>query len=128
MSILLDTHSWVWALDDVPRFSTAAQQAIEGAEAIFVSPITLYEICLKVRLRKWPEMVSHVNNLEGLLAEQSIVLSPITAGVAARAGLLDWAHRDPFNRIIAATALVNGWGLVSADAEFDSFTGLRRIW
>jgi PIN domain nuclease of toxin-antitoxin system len=44
------------------------------------------------------------------------------------AGSLDWPHRDPFDRLLAATALINGWPLISADPAFDRLTGLRRVW
>ena len=52
----------------------------------------------------------------------------VTPEIAHLAGVLDWTHRDPFDRLIAATALVNGWVLISADTAFDSLPGLRRLW
>jgi PIN domain nuclease of toxin-antitoxin system len=128
VAILLDTHAWVWAIDDAPRLSMRAIQEIELAESVHVSAISLYEICQKVRLGKWPEMVAHVNSLQDLLAEQSILLAPVEAGIAIHAGLTDWLHRDPFDRIIAGTALLAGMALVSADTAFDAVPGLRRIW
>jgi PIN domain nuclease of toxin-antitoxin system len=115
-------------MDDVPRLSDRAVLEIEKADAICVSPITLYEICQKVRLGKWPEMAAHVNRLHDLLEEQSIGLAPLSAEVSIRAGLIEWDHRDPFDRIIAATALVGGMAMISSDTAFDEVLGLRRIW
>ncbi len=128
MPILLDTHAWVWSIDDEPRLTNKAVQAIESADSIFVSPITLFEICQKVRIGKWPEMDRHVGQLQDFLAMQSIALAPTTADIAIQAGLLNWSHRDPFDRLIAATALVMGMDLISADTAFDSLPGLRRVW
>ncbi len=128
MPILLDTHTWVWSIDDEPRLTNKAVQAIESADAIFVSPITLFEICQKVRLGKWPEMNQHVGQLQHLLATQNIALAQVTANISIQAGLLDWPHRDPFDRLIAATALVMGMDLISADPAFDGLPGLRRVW
>jgi PIN domain nuclease of toxin-antitoxin system len=128
LAILLDTHAWVWAVDDAPRLSARAVQEIEMADAVHLSAISLYEICQKVRLGKWPEMAGHVDNLQGLLTQQSIVLSAIDTDIAVCAGLLDWQHRDPFDRIIAATAQVSGMTLISADTAFDKVPGLRRVW
>jgi PIN domain nuclease of toxin-antitoxin system len=126
--ILLDTHAWVWSIDDEPRLTIKAIQAIESADSIFVSPISLFEICQKVRIGKWPEMDKHVGQLQELLATQSIAIAPVTADISVRAGLLDWPHRDPFDRLIAATALVMGVDVISADTAFDSLPGLRRVW
>ena len=128
MVVLLDTHAWVWAIDDAPRLTARASDAIEAADIVMVSPISLYEVCQKVRLKKWPEMAVHVHVLPDLLAQQGILLAPLTADVMIRAGLLDWDHRDPFDRLIVATALVMGWPIVSADTAFDQVAGLSRIW
>ena len=128
MPILLDTHVWVWSIDDAPRLTNRAMQAIEAADSIFVSPITLFEICQKVRIGKWPEMERYAGQLQELLSIQSIALTPVSADIATSAGLLDWPRRDPFDRILAATALVMGMDLISADTAFDSLPGLRRVW
>lgn len=73
-------------------------------------------------------MDRHVGQLQDFLAMQSIALAPTTADIAIQAGLLNWSHRDPFDRLIAATALVMGMDLISADTAFDSLPGLRRVW
>ena len=108
MGVLLDTHAWVWAIDDAPRLSVRAIQAIEAADRVCVAAITFYEICQKVRLGKWLEMAGHVHRLQDIAAEQSVAVLPIHPEIAAMAGLLDWPHRDPFDRILAATALFVG--------------------
>lgn len=128
MAVLLDTHTWAWAIDDAPRLSERAINAIEAADRVHVAAITLYEIYQKVRLRNWPEMVAHVTALQALAAEQDILITPLSAEIATRAGLLDWPHRDPFDRILAATALVTRMDFISADPAFDAVPGLRRIW
>jgi len=55
-------------------------------------------------------------------------LAPLTTEIARRASLLDWSHRDPFDRMIAATALELQAPLVSMDRVFDGVTGLERLW
>jgi PIN domain nuclease of toxin-antitoxin system len=126
--VLLDTHVWVWSIDDEQRLTRAAVQAIEGADGVFVSSITLFEICQKVRIGKWPEMALHVHRLQDLLAAQSIILAPFSADIAIEAGLLEWPHRDPFDRMLAATAVMMGMDLISADTTFDTYPEVRRIW
>jgi PIN domain nuclease of toxin-antitoxin system len=126
-AILLDTHAWAWSLTGDARLSQRAIAAIAGAEAVFVSPITFFEIGQKVRHGKWPEMQPFVNELPSLLEEQGgrvAVLEPETCLAAA---LLDWTHRDPFDRLLAATALSSGLPLVSTDAQFDDTIDGKRI-
>ncbi len=127
--MLLDTHVWAWSLVEPARISATARAAIEGAEAVYVSPISFFEIGQKVRLGKWPEMGPHVARLPEVLQGQGAYLAPMTGEICLRASLLDWAHRDPFDRLLAATVQVTGDGLVSADSAFDTVPGgLRRIW
>ena len=128
MAVLLDTHSWVWSLVTSPRLTHTAATAMANAGMITVSPISIYEIAQKVRLGKWPELDAHVAGLETAAVRQGFSMTPFTPQIALRAGLLDWPHRDPFDRMLAATALVAGMALISADPVFDAVPGLRRIW
>ena len=128
-AVLLDTHAWIWSLMDSARLGGGAKTAILDADAVHVSPISVYEVVRKARLGKWPEIVPHV---DALLNEGQTVSAPFTRAVAARAGALDWAHRDPLDRLIAATAIEMGWALISRDGEFDALDGARgwrgRVW
>ena len=111
-----------------PVLSPKARAAINDAPALFLSPASFYEISQKVRLGKWTLMERFASDLPHYAAEGDLTVAPLTAEVAILAGSLEWPHRDPFDRLLAATALINGWGLLSADPVFDSLTGLRRIW
>ena len=126
--ILLDTHIWAWSMSNSGRLSQPAKIALMEADLRAVSPVSVFEIAQKVRLGKWAEMDALVSTLVDAVAEQSAVWADVTPDIAHLAGMLDWPHRDPFDRLIAATALVHGWVLVSADSAFDTLIGLRRIW
>lgn len=130
--ILLDTHAWAWSIWQDPRLSLQAVEAIRTADSIAISAISVYEIGQKMRIGKWPEMVETFSRLEEIAIEQGATFIPVTLGVSERAATLDWAHRDPFDRIIGATALVTSRSLVSADSEFDGLFSLTdwpgRIW
>jgi PIN domain nuclease of toxin-antitoxin system len=77
-------------------------------------------------------MEPFAENLSTLLEAQGGNVASLTDEICLRAGLLEWHHRDPFDRIIAATSLVEGLRLVSADPVFDSLTPTlgwgSRIW
>lgn len=114
------------------RLSPAARAALQDAREIFVSPASFYEIGNKVRLGKWPEARPFLGRLTGILDEQGGRQAEFTPAVALAAGTLGWTHRDPFDRIIAATAIAHGLVLVSADTAFDALAGdpgwTARIW
>ncbi len=130
MDVLLDTHTWVWTLDQSHLLSQPARQALSQASAVRVSPITFFEIGQKVRIGKWPEMEPHISALPTYLADQGAVSAPLTHEIALLAATLDWDHRDPFDRILAATAITTQAALISSDTMFDSLTNpnFRRIW
>ena len=108
--------------------SDAARNAIESAEAVYVSPISFFEIGQKVRIGKWPEMEAMVDELPAILVEQGGITAPFTPQICLRASLWDWAHRDPFDRLIAATAEVSELTLISRDGMFSGPKELRVVW
>ena len=94
-AVLLDTHAWAWTLSGDARLSTRATEAIEAAETVSVSAISLYEIGQKVRLGKWPEMVAHHLKLIDIADEQGVRLLPVSALASLAAADFGWPHRDP---------------------------------
>ena len=92
----------------------------------YVSPVSLYEINQKVRLGKWPEIAPHVPDLIPLAKAQGLDMATLDAEICSIAGSLDWVHRDPFDRMLAATALHYRIPIISADSIFDGI--VTRIW
>lgn len=125
-ALLLDTHAWVWALLDSPSLSGAAREALRAAAAVYVSPISVFEIGQKARLGKWPEMAPHLDRLPGLITARGARQARFDAEVALAAATLEWTHRDPFDRLLAATALVDGLTLVTKDPAFSTLPPERR--
>lgn len=130
--ILLDTHAWAWSLTADARISAAATDAMEQAETVSISAISLFEIGQKVRLGKWPEMKPFLSRLIRLADEQGGRLAEASAEASLLAATLEWAHRDPFDRFIAATAITRGLTLISADTAFDALAAdplwPGRVW
>ena len=125
-AILLDTHVWAWTLIQSSRLSKEARIANAAAPVRHVSPVSFYEVAQKVRLGKWPEMMPFVGQLTRLIREQGIKATHLDAEVCLRAETMDWVHRDPFDRLLAATALRLDVPILSADPVFDGIA--RRIW
>ena len=125
-AVLLDTHSWVWSLTNDDRLSTKARASISRAENVLVSPISFFEIGQKVRLGKWPEMAPFVDRLADLLEQQGGGVADLDPPICLDAGTMSWAHRDPFDRLLAATAARRNLPIVSADSVFDGL--VTRLW
>jgi len=126
-AVLLDTNAFAMALTDDPRLPGPARTVLGGAARVAVSVMSLYEIGQKVRLGKWPEMAAHLSGLEDRARRDGYDLISLTAAAALQASVMDWPHRDPFDRMIAAVAGQERLPLVSSDAAFDVLT-LERIW
>ncbi len=111
------------------RLTNTVKAAVLDADVVYVSPISVYEVTRKVRLGKWPDMAPHV---DALVTETETLAAPFTRSIAARAGMLDWPHRDPFDRLIAASSVELRCALISKNAEFDALEGTPgwpgRIW
>lgn len=124
--LLLDTHVWAWSLSGEERLSKKAILSIKGADRVLVSPISFFEIGQKVRLGKWPEMEPWVDQLAELVEEQGASIADLDPWVCLTAGTMSWVHRDPFDRLLAATAARYHLPIVSADTIFDGM--VARIW
>ena len=99
---------------------------------MLVATCSIHEITQKHRLGKWPEVSGIVERLPHLLRAQGGAVAPYTATMAMLSGGMDWAHRDPFDRMIAATAVEMTCPVISMDSAFDEIAGrfgwCGRVW
>ena len=126
-SYLVDTNAFSMVLTDDPRLPKRAYTRMREADRLAVSAISFYEIGQKVRAGKWPEMVAYVERLAQHAGSDGFDLIPLTATVCLNASMLDWDHRDPFDRMIAAVALEESLPVISSDQAFDRI-GIERHW
>ena len=129
--ILLDTHVVVWLASDERRLSRTAKSAIDAARqadrGLAISDFTLYELSLLFRKKQ----IALVISLEFFLSEveKRFVVLPITGQVCVSALSLPVGYpKDPADRIIGATALVEGIPLLTADREIRNSRALPTIW
>jgi PIN domain nuclease of toxin-antitoxin system len=126
--LLLDTHALLWFLANDARLSGAAKTAIEDlVNERWLSPISLLEIAIKVRIGKLSLPATFAVMFPADLATTDIHLVPLEVDHIELLTSLTLHHKDPFDRLIAATALVEGFTLLSADSAFDAY-GVSRLW
>ena len=128
MRLLLDTHALLWWLEGHDALSKAAQAAIaETGNEVFVSAASVWEIATKVRLGKLPMDSTTLADFEAVLASQEFRSLSVTLRHGLTAGTLPGPHRDPFDRMLIAQAMIEDLVLVSNEAPFDAY-GVRRLW
>ncbi len=128
MKLLLDTHTLLCFIADDPKLSAAAKTAlVDPANERLLSPASLVEIALKVRLGKLPLSAPFGVLFPAQLAANRIQLLPLDTQHIEPLTTLPLHHKDPFDRLIAATVQVERLRLVSIDKAFDAY-GLTRLW
>ena len=128
MKYLLDTHTLIWFLQGDKKLSDKARRLIDSPRnSKFLSIVSLWEIAVKVSLGK---LVLN-KSFERLFPEQlhfnRIEILDITVDSLTKLMTLPFHHRDPFDRLIIAQALVEGIPIIGADAAFDAY-GISREW
>jgi PIN domain nuclease of toxin-antitoxin system len=129
MRLLLDTHTLLWALAVPERLSgTAAALIRDTRNVVLVSAASAWEISTKQRLGKLPSagpiVAAYAAHLARLRAEEL----PIRGAHALLAGGFTVDYRDPFDRMLAAQAILEGLPLLTNDPAFSAFANLETIW
>lgn len=127
MSLLLDTHAFLWWVSGNHRLPGAVVAAIEAEPDVVVSAVTGYEITLKHGLGRLPGADLLARDVAGVVALSGFRALALDLHHAEAAGRLPLVHRDPFDRMLAAQALVEGLVLVSADFALEAL-GVERRW
>jgi PIN domain nuclease of toxin-antitoxin system len=126
--LLLDTHSFLWFVLADAQLSAAARAAIsDPANEVFISPATYWEIAIKVRTGKYALAGSYLNFVQHNIDANDFDILPIEVKHTAVVAVLPFHHRDPFDRLLIAQALVEDLTLVSNESLFDSY-GVKRLW
>ena len=127
MKLLLDTHAFIWATEDDQQLSGRAAKAIAlSSNEVFVSAVCAWEIAIKVSLKKLQLSVPLEERMRGMAAAGYQHL-PVDWSHAAATAELPFHHKDPFDRMLAAQARVEGMTLVSRDPVFKKF-GIKTLW
>ena len=128
MKYLLDTHTLLWFLAGDETLSRKARQLIDdpGNEK-FLSIVSLWEIAIKTGLGKLNLDKPFDQMFPERLDFNGIQILDITVDSLIKLTTLPFHHRDPFDRLIIAQGLVEGFPIISVDTVFDAY-GISREW
>jgi PIN domain nuclease of toxin-antitoxin system len=123
--IVLDSHVWFWWINlEHDRLSPLMLTEIENAERVGVSAVSCFELALAHHRGRLELPCSPSDWFTRALADSDVELLPLTPEVAVRAASLSDVHRDPFDRIIIATAVEQNGRLATVDGQFSAYTEL----
>jgi PIN domain nuclease of toxin-antitoxin system len=126
--LLLDTHAFLWWLAGEQALTRRARTAIQSDDNdVFISAVTAWEIATKFRIGKLPEAAAVAEDVTDVVAAEGFNELALSMAHAERAGALHGPHRDPFDRMLIAQSLIDGFTLISNERIFDHY-GVRRLW
>jgi PIN domain nuclease of toxin-antitoxin system len=114
---LLDTHVLLWALDDNEKFQPAHREIFDSSEPIFVSAVSILEIAIKKSIGK----AIFDRDILSVIRQKRVPVIPISETHAHLVGELPFHHRDPFDRLLIAQALVERMTIMTVDREFAAY-------
>jgi PIN domain nuclease of toxin-antitoxin system len=123
VNLLLDTHVFIWSVDDDSKLSAAAWSMIEEADAVYVSSASIWEATIKYQLGK---LKVAPDRLIDAVAPSGFLELSISLRHAAAVAHLPPIHRDPFDRLLLAQAISEPLHFLTADDKLTQYSELVR--
>jgi len=128
--ICLDTHALLWWALDPKRLSKRAKEicARMEREGGYASTISVWELALKVERKQLELPLSIEQFVERVQETRAVELVPVVSEIWIRSARLPWAHRDPADRVIYATAMMKGVPVLTRDELLRAQDPERCVW
>lgn len=128
MRVLLDTHAFLWfVLGDAQLNNLAKSYILDPVNTKLVSPASYWEIAIKIRLGKYTLHESYEAFTQRGIYGNGFSILPIKPKHTVVLTTLPFHHRDPFDRLLIAQAMVEQVPIVSGDSAFDAYS-VTRLW
>jgi PIN domain nuclease of toxin-antitoxin system len=128
MNLLLDTHTFLWFINNDANLSPLAKTLIEdGQNSIALSIASVWEISIKLSLAKLTVPQPPLQFIENELRKNRIAVLAVGFRHLENLIVLPFHHRDPFDRLIIAQAVSESMPIISRDAAFDAYP-VQRLW
>lgn len=124
MRILLDTRILLWCLNDDKKLSKEARRLIENATDVYVSAASYWELAIKIGQGK---LDADLVDIRQAAEESGVIEVPVSGEHAQATLMLANHHKDPFDRLIVATAITEPMHLLTADRLVAQYTELARL-
>ena len=124
MRILLDTHVFLWAINNDRRLSKKTRSKILNAAEVYISSASIWESAIKIKLKK---LDANIGQMVNAISESGFTELPITMHHAAAVTSLPDYHRDPFDRILIAQTILEPLVLLTADAVLKKYSDLIEV-
>jgi PIN domain nuclease of toxin-antitoxin system len=128
VKLLLDTHTLLWLVSDDPQLSKKGMQLLVDPENdLLLSPATYWELAIKISIGKYrltDPLAEYINEAVRLYGLNVLPITPMHAEATVQ---LPYHHKDPFDRMLIAQAIVEGVAIVSSDDAFDAYP-VTRLW
>ena len=121
MTLLLDTHIFLWVVEGSQRLKASKRHLIDTADAVFVSAVSIWELAIKARIGRLdvdPDQL--IKKIQGC----GFVELPVSAEHAATTMILELHHHDPFDRLLIAQAISEAAHLLTADGQLPQYSKL----
>jgi len=128
LDLLFDTHSFIWWADEPMKLSRAALAALEDENnRLFLSDVSIWEMQIKVQLGKMKLKLPLQDLIESQQRDNEVKILPITTEHILALNNLPFHHNDPFDRLLIAQSIVEGFTIVTADSEFSDYPA-KLLW
>jgi PIN domain nuclease of toxin-antitoxin system len=127
VKLLIDTHIFLWFINDSPNLSQNAIDLLESDTDILLSIASLWEIAIKVNLKKLTLPDRYEKFIPEQISQNAIQVMPVTIAHLNIVAKLPLHHRDPFDRLLISQAISENLPIISADIKFDDY-GINRLW
>ncbi|MBR7800905.1 type II toxin-antitoxin system VapC family toxin [Undibacterium fentianense] len=124
MKFLIDTHIYLWWLQDSPKLSEKARKQIQDATEVYVSSASIWEATIKMSIGK---LSVDIDQLVAEISKSGFQELPITAAHAATVARLPDIHKDPFDRMLIAQAMSEPLRFLTADGLLKPYSELVEI-
>jgi len=116
MNLLLDTHTALWWVNEHEKLSSKAKSLLlNDAHTLYISIVSTWEIAIKVSLGKMIGLKDGVKTFLTKLEEMPVYLLPVSPRHVEAVEKLPFIHRDPFDRLLIATAKTDNMSILTAD-------------
>ena len=128
MKLLLDTHVAIWWMHKPEKLSTKVKALLmDDTNTLYVSLVSAWEVAIKASIGKLPEFEGGVKAFLAEMEKNPIVFLPVEKQHVAMVETLPFHHRDPFDRLLVATAMLENMSILTADENIFKYD-VPSVW